>query len=431
MSASIDTNKTGWRQPEYSGITYRDPKLYCFDQSQIIVIERWPSLRCWHKSNAGLWRTWTPHGFGLDTLPHRFVRFQSARNQEKVRQFWGNLPKRVRTQLEKYPAEHFSLAWLFARGGKRALELSVSNPLLAQALGMCRMYRPDLKGCHWPRTIRKMLKKKQRGILAWLGSPVHTEAAVKAMKKVPFSAMQNKYLLRELIAAIESPHKAKTIWHLPRINAGVITLLNSPAFPYLTHAFLEETALDKSNDSESQDSQAIEDICRMMEFLELGNPPQIRSRKDIYDLHNSLMDEYLKKQEKLKKVPFPSPPVPGTNKIIPITNGKALQEEARLMENCVFSYGPAVRAGRCFIYHAIVDTEHATIELRRNDQGKWLLAQVEGAENGKCRTQAMEAIQRWTREHGIASWNEERQLPPRLMFNDDFLGIDLPETIPF
>lgn len=138
MGERKNNGKTGWREPNHAGVTYRDPKLYCFNSHKIIVVEKWPSLRCWRKTEDGQWRAYIPSGFGLTTLPRGFTRRQTRYHKPKVQQFWENLPKHIRTRLRKFPTLHFNFAWLFARGGEPAVELNISNPLLSRDVSFCR-----------------------------------------------------------------------------------------------------------------------------------------------------------------------------------------------------------------------------------------------------------------------------------------------------
>ncbi len=60
---------------------------------------------------------------------------------------------------------------------------------------------------------------------------------------------------------------------------------------------------------------------------------------------------------------FPPPPVPGTDKIHPITSLEDLQAEGRLMHHCITVYQPKILARESYIYR-MLEPERATIELR-------------------------------------------------------------------
>lgn len=227
------------------------------------------------------------------------------------------------------------------------------------------------------------------------------------------------------------PLKAKRISHLPRINAGAVALLDSDVFGCVTQGLLEEVAADREQDRTGDARQTLDDIVRMMEFLDLGTPPPIRSQQHMAELHNSLVNDYLRKQAKLKSGPFPAPPIPGCDSVIPITNGDALREEARRMENCVFSYAPAIRAGCCYIYHVTAGKAKATVELRLDKQGQWNLAQVEGPDNTKCGAQVTKSVQGWIGQHSISAVDENRRNVQPLLFPEEYLDWFIDEVIPF
>ncbi len=432
-SGNMDmVSHANWRAPKYVGAAYKAPKFYCFSKSEILVIQQWPSLRCWRKTMDGAWRSWIPSGFGLETLPYGYSsKRQNRRYREQLQSFWENCPENVSAQLQQYPTSHFDLAWLFARAGNAALDLSVSNPALAHTLSRCRWFRDDLRGQNWSRILRRITRQKQRDILAWLRAPYHAEATVGVIKKVPHSSLENVNVIPALMETLNNPLARKWLSHLPRINFGVIRLLEQSVFPYATWNLLQEVANDVKQDVEAPDRQILVDVCQMLSFLDMGEPSPIRSRDSLKELHDSLVEDLIKKQERFKSGPFPRPPLSGTEAIIPITDEESLRQESCQMSNCVMAYSSSVRAGCSYIYHASTGEGEATIELRKDPSGQWALAQAEGPQHGECQDALMRTVQEWLVEQGARTSINERFQQPPLMHVEDILEPQLIEDIPF
>lgn len=91
--------------------------------------------------------------------------------------------------------------------------------------------------------------------------------------------------------------------------------------------------------------------------------------------------------------PYPSPPLPGIESIVPITSWQALLREGQGMGHCVGSYDRSVALGNVAIYH-MHHPQALTIAIA--PQGKrWDLIEARGVRNAMPLGEAQEAIQAW------------------------------------
>ncbi len=402
----LNANRTvgPWQKPNRAGVTFRQPKLYCFSQQEIIVVREWPDLRCWRKTEEHGWHAWMPFGLALPSRSACSVApRKTPRASEQLAQFWQTLPEAIMGRLESFPNNHFPLAWLFSRAGKAAVDLSFSNPALAYTLSHCQTLRGDLKGRNWARTLTQVTRRRQQDILGWLGAPIHTEAAVSIMKKLSYASLDSHHRSAYLLQSIMNPLARKRLSHLSRINAGAIALTAPIVLPHVTQALLEEVASDFRRDTDIQAYQLLADACRMMAALDFGVPGPMRSRREIVEFHRSLLEDYTRLQRHIDMGPFPTPPVPGGPGITPICNGYELEQEASRMHHCVFGYGPMIRTGNVYIYHVETSAESATLELQRGTDGRWKLAQLSGTCNRPCRDNVWRVVWEWLRSWGGGS----------------------------
>ncbi|MGM0855869.1 MAG: PcfJ domain-containing protein [Pseudomonadota bacterium] len=90
---------------------------------------------------------------------------------------------------------------------------------------------------------------------------------------------------------------------------------------------------------------------------------------------------------------YPTPPLPGTDTIQPITSWQALLHEGQCMGHCVGSYDRAVALKNVAIYH--MDFPQA-LTIAIAPQGKrWGLIEARGVRNAMPLNEAQEAIQAW------------------------------------
>ena len=111
---------------------------------------------------------------------------------------------------------------------------------------------------------------------------------------------------------------------------------------------------------------------------------------------------------------FGPPWVPGANldryEIVPLTAQWMLEEEGRVMDHCVATYGRKVLNGRSYIFRCLKRGEPAaTIELERDMRGGIRIAQARARQNGRPQKDVLAAIHNWFNDGPKAP-----MLPPAL-----------------
>jgi hypothetical protein len=91
--------------------------------------------------------------------------------------------------------------------------------------------------------------------------------------------------------------------------------------------------------------------------------------------------------------PFPPPPYPGTETILPLASAEALRLEGISQQHCAGNYLLPVLAELAYLYK-VTHPERGTLSLSRSGNG-WRLSQVKGAENARVSAETMDAVRTW------------------------------------
>lgn len=98
---------------------------------------------------------------------------------------------------------------------------------------------------------------------------------------------------------------------------------------------------------------------------------------------------------------YPSPPLPASGCLKPISSAAMLRSESRVMNNCIRDYLNQVLCGDSYFYVWKAE-ERATIHLKRNGAGRWDLESCAGARNGLLTEQTDVEIRAALRAAGIS-----------------------------
>lgn len=113
----------------------------------------------------------------------------------------------------------------------------------------------------------------------------------------------------------------------------------------------------------------------------------------LHRLHDRWIDEWMAHVASTSARSFPSPPIAGTEHIVPLESEGALKEEARLMRHCIASFALDVRRGRLYCYRVLAP-QRATLSLKR-DGTKWTLDQLYGERNSPPDTATLALVMKW------------------------------------
>lgn len=425
------------------GESFKNGKLYHFDDKRILVAKPWPEMRAWYKTAKLPWRP-TRRFADVCIMDELFPRGTPSITEEgkKYRERMTNpewlesLDSQVRLEIERYldspkrledkkyeawcikthEHRHLTLSQFFdaipdlerefvLRFGSRrwhllalfarcpgAFELAQSNPALAYALSSNWVF-------HQPavfqpmRAARALVKKKQRDILAWLGFP-ETEQARKILAKIPPEEISLEGLLN-LRRILACPTSLKLLSHAPIITRSMLLFLNDPEFrPWLTPIFIEklssyrvrrkvwwEQATSTGSETLWEIYKYLRDFLRMQEQVRAALRP-LRSISQLKEMHDEAVGVYNAITKAASLLPFPAPPYPGKKTFIePITCDQNLQDEGLEMAHCVGFYTRAVQLGEVYVYR-VLSPVRATLSIRRNSQG-WQLDDIRGMSNQK------------------------------------------------
>jgi hypothetical protein len=126
-----------------------------------------------------------------------------------------------------------------------------------------------------------------------------------------------------------------------------------------------------------------------------------RTGEELLELHDLLterVNERVRKAQREKEErPFPEPPVPGCEEIVPIRTFDDLAEEGLFMRHCVVSYASSVRAGRSYIYK-VLSPQRATLEIVGHGPNV-RIGQFKLARNGNPADETWLMVRHWIDDH--------------------------------
>lgn len=103
----------------------------------------------------------------------------------------------------------------------------------------------------------------------------------------------------------------------------------------------------------------------------------------------------------IEDVAYGSPPVPGTDVIVPILSRRELADEGLEQQHCVLSYHAEIRSGRYWVYR-VLEPERCTLGLILTPGIKPRMDQLKGYRNGTVRPETRTAVQAWLAGSGPA-----------------------------
>ena len=399
------------------GFRIKEGRLLIFTEAEVLVLPLWPDLEAVRKrSRASRWVTFTPVfrllrppsdggprpgspcGQGL-LGPSGVV--PRALNPELERHrgfaaFRQALPSEVAKAVEKFPSRQWRLLQVIKRNA-RALDLFGQNPALAFCMSHPDGLRPAcLDGVG---VAAQLAQKKQRDILGWLGFP-GTDACARIMAKIDPRAVHLQSA-EELRDALGSQGVEKLLAHLPRINTGVLALVGNPRLlACVTPKLLAEVAMIREEDERGAVAPLLNDLRMMQVVVEPEERPRVfGSVAKLRQTHReATVAYYQRKAEAIHNFRFPSPPVPGTDQIIPLVNGGELIEEGRQQCNCVAKW---VESGGGYLYR-VLQPERATLAIARGPDGSWEIQQLLLAENRPVAAGTEESIAAWLKKYAFS-----------------------------
>ncbi len=415
---------TGFRP----GVQRKDDKLVLWTRGGVTVIRIWDQPAGWVKTaDRPYWRHCRPEiDFAMHALVQKerraaaeFRKFEAGnsdharlwpghatpwpvynlqRAQRAVhlhREFYGLVPEPVRRAIAPFRSRQFSLLSFCARcpGG---MDLLHSTPALALMLANAWVFAP--KVCQPLRSVRALLRKRQRCQMEWLRFAAPSEAAVRILRKVP-APQCSMPLLLYLRTAMADPGTIRLLSHLERVNRGVVRIVSDPnLLPMAGPALLEEVSRMKSEDDTSNTAYALKDL---LERHRAGNtrPGILQSTHQLHQrLGRVFRDEARTGGEDFEELVFPPPPVEGTSEITPLCSLDELQEEGDRQQHCIGGYGSQIAREMAFAYRVTHAGERSTALIRpvwRQGRKVWVLDDCKGRKNASVTDGTMKLLNAW------------------------------------
>lgn len=373
----------------------------------------------------------SPHSAQLDS-----DRDATAAKTVAFEEFRRDVPAPITDAVARFQS-HQWLLMLLAQRQPAILELSDNNAVLAYCLANNDWFR----GTKTEVSLQLALghsRQKQRAQLEWLGFP-GTEAMVRLFRRIPPEAATPSLLRRLRNAIAAAPAIIDLLAHVPLLNTGVLELvvhemLRAAVTPKLLLAVSRDAGELATSEAASQIAGALQllqemkdkdpvrpmttlvQVRRFQEQVDLAYQAHLRRQEEarleaMREQEQARRRESLAREERrrreearraaLARRPFPTPPVPGTDTIIPLTSAQDLSQEGELQSNCVGAYSINVVKGYCYIYRVLAP-ERATLSVVKGADGSWRRAELKGRMNRKIGAQTVYAVDAWLAKHRLS-----------------------------
>ena len=443
------------------GLAFKNGKLYEFTDRHVLVMTGGDDPRAWFKRRSHGWkatRKWAdellvrsvfaqPEGRvvpGMAPVPGFEVPLEpdpeSIKRAELDRWWQGvcerqtsclvayreTLPPPIRTELSRYRSRLWHLYSVLARC-PGAFDLSQSNPALLFALASnWAFHRPAVT--HPLRSARRLMNRKQKQILEWLGFP-DTEPTRRFLAKVTPAALSMIRLLL-LRKVLQQPEWMKSVAHLRRINGPVLDLcLNRKFQPYLTPRLLEDVSFhqEPANPADLNVVSLMNDTLRMAEQDHWRHcHGKFHSLRQLLSVHDDLIrrmnrqrpaELWLRDEDGNER--FPTPPFGGTHAIRPILSSGALWAEGQELRHCVGSHSQSVFSGSEYVYQ-VLEPVRATLMIRRV-VGGWIPGEISMLANQRVNLVEADAIFKALFTSGSFCGEDEPEQGETVCVDDDLI----------
>lgn len=413
-----------------AGVRFERGKLHVSTSERVAVVRGWPRADALQREHRRLsWTLFEPQ-FAL-VRPYRPRRMRTAARRPDSDQLSFDLdvplvsaprrtpPQPTPAQLREraFDAFRFSMPrpvaavlepvryqqWLLLRlltTGSEALELAQSNSALAFCVAArCRGREIDTPSA--VEALRKIAGRKRRDLAGWLGFPA-TAGVARTLARVEPASLSIAAMVA-LRNSLAQPEVAKQLGHVPRLNAGVLTIADDPRLlAAATPSLLVEVSEVRRERYHSFTADLLGDTLDMIDIIRPRRAPRrFDSLSRLREQHDRLAVEWCRQQRgNIEACRFPRPPVPGTASIVPIRTPSELIEEGEKQHHCVATYAARVQARSTYIYR-VMRPQRATLSIVPGPGGTWRRGNLLAAHNGPVGRETKAAVDRWLWENSI------------------------------
>lgn len=242
---------------------------------------------------------------------------------------------------------------------------------LANADTLTRSERRDL--CE-----RIMFDKRVR-LVGALTNDLCAAAVIKCLSKLEIDSLDPESWA-ECLRSLHDPCKTRIVRHIKVLTPSIFRLLSQlPSWVCSIHLLQK---LDQSPDHLRQLAlELLHDLCHLVELQQHEVRATIASSLKQAEDGAHLLDILLRWRHRIaEQAPFPSPPIPETDLLSPLTSAKMMQCEALRMRNCIAEYISYVLSGTHYFYRWN-GAEPAIVCLQRDARGPWQLGQCASVGN--------------------------------------------------
>jgi len=340
------------------------------------------------------------------------------------------IPDNLAAHVERFGSHQWRL--LSGMAVSPALvDLASSNPALAYCLANNDQFgaAPPVKA---QREAVARSRLKQREILTWLFFP-GTEAMVRLFRKLDPRDVSPLMLKMLRSMADREPQTLSLLAHHRLVTADMLELAAHPKLKtLLTPKLLCRLAEDQAAGQESSTDLLLDalyllanpradrrtntadrvarvrelsaSLHRQFERQRRQRQAEAAARQELARRRQEEAAREARKREeaRLRALPFPPPPVPGTPNIVPLTSAYDLAQEGQEQQNCAGSYLNQVVRGHTYIYKVLMP-ERATLELVRTRDGTWMRGQLKRRGNKPTQRTTAAVVDQWLRERRTSS----------------------------
>ena len=370
----------------------------------------------------------------FSVLEHEMTLLNQAHNNNKdlpIHNFIKSIPAKYQKTVIRQRSQQYSLLRIF-RYVPAAYDLHHSNSLLLNII----IYRKISLFM-----VTKLIKMPQHKIIKVLypenKSTLGYKSIVRILKRrIIYYGMINEIkridiFLKKLLSGELPCYNNKNILHIKYIPTYVLKddfldwiFLLSPSLVFgpIRKQF-ESTKQDNKGELFIENDEVLmkiksyeEDTLYMARGLDLEDKAifdriyRANNFDRLVNYHDELvgvMAGHLKDQH-LKRYPIPDiksikPPLPGTDKIVPLRNYNEFINESQKMKNCLDSAGYIfkVKEGFCYIYSVRTENDRCTLELGINEDKTCFIKQLESFSNSPPLTETLELVESWLAESSI------------------------------
>ena len=313
------------------------------------------------------------------------------------------VPEAVANSVEAFRNHQWHLIRFAYHMGDFAMDLLLSNPVLAFLLANHNVYAQMISEPEQVNKARRIAGLKQREILKRLKYP-DSKAMVNMVNKLRPESV-NPDNMEALRLCVTDDAVARQLARIETINAGVLGIITSDKLAGVFNGrLLREVSTIPKEHYYPFAMRTLEEVCYMCRVgRPRREPPVFSSLKRLEAFHDEISESFVRvSSHKLRYCRIPKPPIPGTDTIVPLNTPLRIQKEGAEQHNCVASYAPRMEKGGIYVYKVLAP-ERATLEIVRDAGGTWRMGQLLKDHNHPVSTETTIAVDAWLEAHSVSA----------------------------